>query len=234
MMDAFLIKRPWQNIFKLNLYSIIHAFEKRGIFSINIIEEIFSPLLLGADLSIDITMKEFYEFNGIEFHIFSTELNQFETIDFSYKTHPDWRIIDVVYCSCTLPIVFSPFMKEDKWYIDGGILTNYPLYYCLQSGAKSEEILGIRKTTFSKKTYMNEKSTFFDYLMITFNNILEKLLFIDNTIDKKIQYEIVVDDVGVAIQDILSTASSIEKRQQLIQRGVDIFKKQGFTCSSSL
>ena len=58
--------------------------------------------------------KEFYEINKIDLHIFSTELNKFETVDFSHKTHPDWRIIDVIYCSSALPIVFSPYMKEDK------------------------------------------------------------------------------------------------------------------------
>lgn len=228
IMDAFLIKRPWENVFKFDLYSIIQAFDKRGIFSIKVIEDVLSPLLLGADLDINITMKEFYEINKIDVHIFSTELNNFETIDFSHKTHPEWRIIDVIYCSCALPIVFSPYMKEDKCYIDGGILTNYPIYYCLQSGAIPEEILGIKKINSTVKTYIKENSTFFDYLMIAFNNIFEKLLFIDNDIHNTIQHEIKVNDVAIIITDILFTASSLEERQRLINRGVEIFKDMNF------
>ena len=229
IIDAFLIKRPWQNVFKFDLYSIVQSFDRRGIFSIKVIEDVLSPLLLGADLDINITMKEFYEINKIDIHIFSTELNKFETIDFSHKTHPDWRIVDVIYCSSALPIVFSPYMKEDKCYIDGGILTNYPIYYCLQSGAKSEEIFGIKKLNSTVKTYIKENSTFFDYLMIAFNNIFEKLLFIDNDIHNTIQHEIKVSDVAIIITDILSTASSLEERQRLINRGAEIFKGCKFT-----
>ena len=228
IIDNFLIKRPWQNVFKFDLYSIIQAFDRQGIFSMKIMEDIFSPLLLGVDLDINITLKEFYEINKIDLHIFSTELNKFETVDFSHKTHPDWRIIDVVYCSCALPILFPPYMKEDKCYIDGGILTNYPIYYCLQSGAKPEEIFGIKKLNSNIKPYNKENSTFFDYLMIIFSNIFEKLLVIDNNIHNTIEHEIKVSDAAIVITDILSTASSLEKRQGLINRGIEIFKDSPF------
>ena len=95
--------------------------------------------------------------------------------------------------------------------------------------AKPEEIFGIKKLNSTVKTYIKENSTFFDYLMIAFNNIFEKLLFIDNDIHAEIGREIKVSDVAIIITDILSTASSLEERQRLINRGVEIFKDCKFT-----
>jgi predicted acylesterase/phospholipase RssA len=221
-LDSYLIKRPWQNIFKIDLYTIIRAFDQRGIFSIQLIEEIFSPLFLGKDIPISVTMKEFYDLTGIELHIFTTELNKFETIDLSHKTHPDWKILDAIYCSSTLPIVFSPIIKDDSTcYIDGGFLLDFPLFKCLQCVDNEDEIFSIRKHNKKKNTVIDNTSSFFDFLMTIINNLLKRIL--NDTNKYSIKNEIAVIDQAVSIQDIISTAFSIEERQRLIQHGVDTF-----------
>jgi len=221
-LDSYLIKRPWQNIFKIDLYTIIKAFDQRGIFSIQLIEEIFSPLFLGKDIPISVTMKEFYDLTGIELHIFTTELNKFETIDLSYKTHPEWKILDAIYCSSTLPIVFSPIIKDDtKCYIDGGFLLDFPLSKCLQYVDNEDEIFSIRKHNNKKNNIIDNTSSFFDFLMTIINNLLKRIL--NDTNKYSIKNEIAVIDQAVSIQDIISTAFSIEERQRLIQHGVDTF-----------
>jgi NTE family protein len=136
--DDYLIKRPWQKIFKFNMYTIVDSFQKRGFYSINIFKESFLPLFNGKDISMDITLQEFYDLNGIEIHIFATELNTYELIDFSYKTHPDLKVIEAVYYSCSLPIIFSPILKNESCYCDGGLLLNYPLEKCLENGANKD------------------------------------------------------------------------------------------------
>ena len=113
-MDDYLIKRPWHNVFKFDLFSILDSIDRRGIFGIKTIEDTFSSLLLGKDIPINVTMKEFYDITKIEIHIFTTEIMNFELVDISYKTHPDWRVIDAVYSSCSIPIIFSPLIKENK------------------------------------------------------------------------------------------------------------------------
>jgi len=93
--DDYLIKRPWHQVYKFDMYSIMDSFQKRGIFNVKVIEETFLPLFKGKDVSIDITMKEFYEMSGIELHIITTETNEFVKVDISHKTHPDWRVVDI-------------------------------------------------------------------------------------------------------------------------------------------
>jgi predicted acylesterase/phospholipase RssA len=229
-LDNYFIKRPWDKVFKFDLYSIINAFEKKGIFDIKLFEEMFSPLFLGMDIPLSITMKEFYDLSGIDLHIYTTELNNFELIDISHTTHQEWRVIDAVYASSTLPIVFSPLIREQHCYIDGGILLDYPVQKCLNNGAIPHEILGIfKENPVDNSTIVNEKSNFFDYLIIIFKNIMTKILNLYNiTYEKneiKIKHEITVVDNFVSLDQMLNAASSSEERQRLIQFGVDIFAK---------
>lgn len=230
-LDNYFIKRPWDKVFKFDLYSIINAFEKKGIFDIKLFEEMFSPLFLGMDIPLSITMKEFYDLCGIDLHIYTTELNNFELIDISHTTHSDWRVIDAVYASSTLPIVFSPLINEQYCYIDGGILLDYPIQKCLKSGAVPNEIFGIfKENPVDNSTIVNEKSNFFDYLIIIFKNIMTKILNLYNNIayennDIKIKHEITVLDSFISLDQMLNAASSSEERQRLIQFGVEIFTK---------
>ena len=135
ILDKYLIKRPWHNIFKIDINSIFNVIQNKGIFNISVFKEFFSPLFKGTneDISIDITMKDFYDITKIEFHIFVTEINTFKITDISYKTHPEYSLIEAVYESCSIPIVFSPLIRENFCNIDGGLIVNYPIEYCLKN-----------------------------------------------------------------------------------------------------
>jgi len=110
VLDDYLIKRPWNTVFKLNL---MRLWNEKGLMGKEVIEEIMRPLLSGKGLKLDITMGELFLETGIELHIFITELiyskNEFRSVDISHKTHPDWRVVDTVYASSCLPLVFVPY-----------------------------------------------------------------------------------------------------------------------------
>jgi len=135
------------------MQNILSIFHTRGIFDVKFMEEIFSPLFKGKDISIDVTMKEFYEITGIELHFFSVNINNFAPIDFSYKTHPDWRLVDAVYSSSGLPILFQPIIKDDICYTDGGMVSNYPVKNCIDNGADPETIFGLCRKPIVKLNY---------------------------------------------------------------------------------
>jgi len=218
IVDNFIIKRPWNDIFKFDLYTILQVFDKRGIFSIDKFDDLFKPLFTGCDISTDITMKDFYDINGIELHFFSTELNTFSSIDISYKTHPNMRVIEAVYCSCTLPVVFSPIFYENNCYVDGGILNDFPLNDCIENGAKAEEILAIKKRNFLSKKNITEESSFFEYILSILQNVLVKILRTKYISD--IPYIIIVKDYPVSIQSIIGFSSSMEERKRLMIEGL--------------
>lgn len=219
-MDDYLIKRPWQNVFKFNLYSILESLQQRGIFGIKTIEDTFTPLFLGKDIPINVTMKDFYDITQIEIHIFTTEVMNLELIDISYKTHPDWRLIDAVYSSCSIPIIFSPFIKDSKCYCDGGLFLNYPLDKCIENGANVNEIIGLcSDINANDKDIMNEKSSLLDYVIVILKKVIGAFLpKIQNTIPNEFK----IESPEISIYDIVTTTSNTDERLRLIQTGVDV------------
>ena len=219
-MDDYLIKRPWHNVFKFDLFSILDSIDRRGIFGIKTIEDTFSSLLLGKDIPINVTMKEFYDITKIEIHIFTTEIMNFELVDISYKTHPDWRVIDAVYSSCSIPIIFSPLIKENKCYCDGGLLLNYPVDKCIENGANPSEIIGLCSDTTANDTdIMDENSSLLDYVIVILKKVIAAFL---PKVQHVIPNEFKIGSPEISIYDIVTTTSNTNRRIELIQNGVDV------------
>jgi predicted acylesterase/phospholipase RssA len=217
--DTYFINRPWQNIFKIDIYTILQAFEKRGVFGIDVMEKMLEPLLAGKDISTEVTLKEFYDINGIDLYFFATELNTFKLCKMSHHTHPDWRVIDAVYASCTLPIIFAPLIKGSECYIDGGVMCGYPMKACLNDGNAPETIFGIKKL-FDGAELVSETSSLFDYLLIILKNVISLLNGYEYGL---ISNEILLNGDHTTIESMLSLASSKENRERNIELGVTIF-----------
>jgi len=182
--DNYIIKRPWQNVFKFDIGYILQSYTQKGIFSIKIIEDFCLPLLKGKDLTINTTMKELYECTNIELHLFTTDLHSYESVDICYKTHPSWRVIDAIYCSACLPIVFIPCLIDNKYYSDGGITNNYPIRDCIRNGAIPSTIFGIDLTkNIDKNEHITEESSLFDYITCLINNMYAKMHKLQNYIN---------------------------------------------------
>ena len=147
LLRDYFVKRPWDVLCKNNRYSVLELYDCRGILHQGFIEDLFDPLLKSVDLSCATTLAELYEYNGIELHIYATELNRYELVDISFKTHPEWRVVDAVYASCSIPLLFSPLIQENKCYVDGGFFLNYPINQCPTENLN--EVFGISLGNFS-------------------------------------------------------------------------------------
>ncbi len=219
VLDDYLIKRPWQNVINFTMNSLIQSFESRGILDKKIIHEIIHPLFRAKNIDIECTMQELYEITKIDLHIFTTELNSYTLIDICHTEYPEWKVVDAIYASCCLPIIFKPLLVDSHCYVDGGFIENYPIYQCIQSAKNSEEILGIYKNlTYTQN--VNENSTLFDYLSNAFNKI-----FINHYKHQSIPYEINLDTPPVGLYDIFDFASSKEKRLEFIEFGAEKCKE---------
>lgn len=231
VMDNYLINRPWQNVFVFDIYSLVNVFHTKGIFNIDTFKEVFRPLFYGADqpISIDITMKEFYELTKIDLHIYTTELNTFECIDISHKTHPDFSLVEAVYCSCSIPILFTPIIKENECNIDGCFMSHYPIEYCINNTNDRDEIMGICKMmNFEKKDEpLNSEKTFFDYLIAILNKIIKLIINSTNQLKhNKIKNQFIIFTESISIYDIIEILTSSEKRENMINEGRELFTKK--------
>jgi predicted acylesterase/phospholipase RssA len=229
----YIIKRPWGNVWKITLDDIISSYQKKGICDKKIILECFTSLLKSVDLSIDITMKQFYEYSGIEFHIYTTEINRFELTDISFKTHPDWLLLDAIYASCSIPGVFSPIITDEHCFIDGGIFLNDPSSKCiedvLQKGGSIDQIFSVAKK-YTETKYSTSKDIQ-DTNILEFNRMLiNKLLYVIQETQISEQkmtpiYEIKTFCSAYLVDDVISIMNSSEIRKKMIDEGIDVAKE---------
>jgi len=144
-LENYFVHRPWDKIIKIEDMDFSKIFTSCGILDDSLIKEAFRPLFAAADVDLTVTFKDFFKKTGIELHFFCVELNKFECVDMSHLTHPELQVIDAVYRSCCIPIVFCPKITENgEIYVDGGLLKNYPARTCLErTGGDIETIYGI-------------------------------------------------------------------------------------------
>lgn len=221
ILDNYIIRRPWDKVCNVNLYTLMNAYMGCGLLNISVIEKMFSPLLLSNDYDVNITLQEFYEKTGVDFHTFSTEINQNICVDISHETHPTWRLVDAVYASCALPGMFSPLIKHDGAYMDGGFYCNYPLKPCIEKHTDPDTILGIVKhVTAGVENTIHQQSTLLDFIgKITF------LLF-NMTVEKqkqnyvKIPHEIELDYIELTVDNIKRCLTDETIRSEFIEYGV--------------
>lgn len=249
-LNEYFLNRPWHDVYNIDINTIFSIFSKKGFFNRNQIELSFKPLLHAKDLSLDITLKELYEYSNIELHIFTFEVNYFKLEDISYKTNPDLSLITALYMSSALPIMFSPVCIEDKCYIDGGVVTNYPLIFCIEQNNNLDEILGIKnefdiecnstcesnkshvtidekeqENTIIKNKYnnINNDSSLLDFFISFFQKVILKLNI--GNLKYNIKHEINCDCKTVTYTFFNKFVSSIEIRKELLENGVECGNK---------
>jgi len=217
--NDYIIKRPWHDVFQINVQNIFDAYTRKGIFDIKIIEKCFKPLLDAKDISMDITLEDFFAISNIELHMFSFEINEYKVQDISHLTHPKLSLLTAVQMTCGLPILVKPVCIDNKCYIDGGLATNYPLSYCIESGKLPDEILGFKNKYNDEKNNINEESTILDFLL----SFLFKAVFSisKSHVQPEIQNEVECDARYLTFDILRNALSSIDVRRDLFKNGTD-------------
>ena len=222
-LNDYAIMRPWHELFHIKIDTIFEAYKNRGIFCKKIIEKAFKPLLDAKDLSINITLKEFYTYSKIELHFYSFEINQFATEDISYVTHPDLSLIDAIMMSSALPILVTPVIIDNKCYMDGGISANYPLKYCIESDKKKDEVLGFcNQYDNQQKNHVDNTSNLLEVVLCFFFKMFNNLS--STIVNPKIKYEVICNVKYISLSYLASTMSSMEARKELYQKGIESAK----------
>lgn len=220
ILDDFFIKRPWHHVFKVDLGRLMNAIQQQGMYSSSIAKDVFLPLFKGKNISPDITLAEFYHLTKRDIHFIATEYNRFCVEDISYKTHPEWKVLDAIYASCCLPFVFSPFYAGNKIYMDGGIMMHYPLNLSIAAGNDPREILGIRRLTSKNEveTQIQPTHNLFEVLFNIILKLMDKAHEPLSTTEIGYNIEITKNDYNI-YTFLYSGIYSDETRKELIEIG---------------
>ena len=131
VVNQYMLERPLDKLLDIEPHMLFNLVNDKGIFDKEVINKYCAPLLKSVNLPLDITLNDLYKYSGIEFNVFVSELNNFESIQFSHKTHPEYKVLDVLNMSCSIPMIFKPILVDDKCYFDGGLFNNFPIKNCL-------------------------------------------------------------------------------------------------------
>jgi len=185
----------------------------------------------------DTTFLDIYNENNIELVITGTSIKEKKTKYFSYKTTPDMPIWKAVRISITIPIFFKPIQYIDSYYIDGGILSNFPIW--IFDNPNSYEVDYENKSPPSKKTLgfklVNNTSTkekdvvlpgfgFLPIVNLAFQLIMLLLDYIDESYTL---YDYWDRTVGIDVMDVDATEfnTDVKKLEILRENGYKTTKK---------
>lgn len=250
VLDDYLIKRPWQMVFKLNWMNL---WKDKGLMCNQTINDALIPLFNANEIPLNITLEEFFVKTGKELHLFTTELDMDETVfrlvDINPITHPKWLVLDAVYASCCLPFIFKPFETvsfsnecghevdmsgnlgiKTNVYLDGAILCAFPFNQCIKhSSVKEEEVLGIYLNKWENiVSEISESNTLKNMNLFDFMKIFSSAVFnyTDNSghepihSEKALLIKLIVDMYDRFDLKVIRTE---EKRAEYISRGMEMF-----------
>ena len=223
----YIVNRPLEDIYDITPTDLYNLYSNKGIFNKDSLIKLFEPLMEYNKISMDITLKEFYEFTNIDIHMFSLELNNLDIVDISHSSFPDLSLIDAIYMTSCLPFAFEPFLHDNTFYVDAGIIVNYPLTYCLQYLTQKNELNEFEIFGFNTKHNEDKDTT----EIIKNGNMISYTLFMIKKLLKKSNQIVKLDDVPNTIiyhtdenifSSLIESISSKEKREKYVEEGYDI------------
>jgi predicted acylesterase/phospholipase RssA len=130
-MKNIISELDFNNVIGLNAFDQIKAFYKIinnfGILSRTNLEKIVSEILIKYCGNKNITFIEFYKKFNMDLVVTITNVNKMQTRFISYKREPDYKVLDIVCISMSVPIYFETSIIDEEYYCDGSVLCNLPL-----------------------------------------------------------------------------------------------------------
>jgi len=160
-----------------------------GISTSNPFMNIIALLFKKKNIDPDITFKKLYELIPKKIIITGVCLNDLSLNYFSYEKTPDMSVLLAIRISISLPFVFKPVSYNNKIWIDGGCLNDYPIDIF---DNELEKVIGIY-TRDNYDTNMLEFENKFTYIYQVIKCMLKSMSSYKLDVYKKYTINITVD-----------------------------------------
>lgn len=138
---------------------ILQFREKGGILDLkNLIKNVEELIL--KKMHFIPTLKELFEMKKKKLVVCATNVTRHRCEYFDFESEPELSCIDAITMSCSMPVIFKRFEYKDCYYVDGGLLDNFPIDVVNCEGSK---ILGI-----CIEGMNTEDDGFFNYIYTVF------------------------------------------------------------------
>jgi predicted acylesterase/phospholipase RssA len=226
--DDYLINCMYDKIFYIDPENIVNILQSNGLFHSDCFANYLKPFLEANDMNVSITLKEFYEKTNISLYIYVTDVRTISKKQLSHYTHPDLQLVEAVKGSASLPGLFSPLIYDQKLYIDGGFVCNYPIKECIETeGVIPSEVIGINHV-YPPPGNMVDVKTFniLDLVFYILSCLIEKLFLENKACDKvnelikeTTQINVVFDTYLPTISELLESMVNKDLRKKNITEG---------------
>jgi hypothetical protein len=232
-----IICKQWNKLFHKNIYEYFYnIYLYNGIFNKDTMKTMLNPLFELKNLPIDtLTMKQFYEYNQYDIHIMTYDYATSKEVIIHHETYPDFLVLDAIYCSCSIPLVFQPYHWQDTILLDPllSFKMSYPISYCKEHLKQKygwdeiecqDRMIGVLNS--NKDLCIKTKTKFtscFEYLFCLLLNFL-----ISSFIQEHTKHEICIGQMTSPII-MYKTALSSKKRRKYYNDGYklgELFAKQ--------
>jgi predicted acylesterase/phospholipase RssA len=219
----YILNRPWSNVYKVNLTNIIDIFLKKGFYDTDFFVTFFKPFFDSRDISMNITLSELYEITGVDVHFCTVEMTSLTFIGITHETHPDLEVLKAIQMSAAYPLIVSPVFNDGKYYIDGGLLCNYPIDMCLKKYPNKDEVLGMGNSIRSFSQEITSNSSLFEFIEdLLFKMVMNLSNRIHNNGNRdEIDNYVSIPIPKVTMTNIQNTFSDKELRRKLITDGAE-------------
>lgn len=212
----YAVNFPFTKYFTFSVDSLLEFIDKKGIIKIDFIYGIFENLLKSCGLNKNITFQELYGYSKIRLNIYVTNLNKFSYECYNYETHPDMKVLEVVYKSCSIPFVFQPVCCDSEWYVDGGIINPYPIQEALKNH-NIEEILGF-KIKDDELNSCPENSSIFHFGYYVIMKLIRQNEILNNNYDKNVK-ELIIPATSMNFDDAKLLINNKNERTRVFELG---------------
>lgn len=174
---------------------------------------IFNKLIEKKNINPNITLLELYEKTKKNIILTTTCLNTKKTEYISHETYPDIALNVAIKMTTAVPLLFPPVKYNEKLYVDGGLLNNFPIDYVKH---KLNEVIGVNIIlSVPENTEINNIK---DYIFNIFGCFADKRY--DDDIYKNIVYNIPINK-----KNPIDMSISLEEKKNLIKIGYEFIKK---------
>jgi NTE family protein len=152
----------------------------------------------------------FSDLNNIELKIIASDLTNRELLIFDHHTFPKMNIAEAVRMSSSIPLFFSPISLGERLVVDGGVLSNYPLF----TFNDPDNTLGFKLVANSAQAPQTPKN-FAGYIKSLIGTMLDAH---DKEDENRLNHNNVIniDDAGISATKFNLTN---DEKKQLFQNG---------------
>lgn len=197
---------------------IENLFDKFSIDNAEGFSVIFKKLLESKKINSNITLLELYKKTNKKVILCTTCLNTKEIIYVSYDNFPNLDILTAIRMTTAVPILFPPVLYDNKLYIDGGLLNNFPIDLFENN---IDDVIGIGIK--GELTKVLEFKTLESYLLSVFDTLVLSWSLKSLKLEKY-NKSIIIISIPTSIDTSFDLSINLDYKKNMIDLGYEYVK----------